>query len=278
MLKTIELTPRIGSEVVADRELLLSGAAAGELRELLEWRGVLVFRGANFTDEEQIAFTDTLGLTHRRGETPVFNVTLDKDKVSHGGAEIANYLRTTFYWHIDHIDQDVLVRASILRACRLPDGGGGETEFCNTYAAYEDLPREDKDAIEHLRVVHSLENAQRMITPEPTYAELLRWQEVRKVHPLVWRHRSGRKSLVLGMTASHIENMALEEGRALLCRLREWATQPNYVYRHEWSVGDVVMWDNTGAMHRVLPYAADSGRMMHRTTLAGEEPVRGAAA
>jgi alpha-ketoglutarate-dependent taurine dioxygenase len=87
----------------------------------------------------------------------------------------------------------------------------------------------------------------------------------------VWTHQSGRKSLVLGSTTSHIEGMTPEAGRALLARLEEWSTQPRFVYRHEWKLGDLLIWDNTGTMHRVLPYAIDSGRMMHRTTLVGEE-------
>jgi alpha-ketoglutarate-dependent taurine dioxygenase len=73
------------------------------------------------------------------------------------------------------------------------------------------------------------------------------------------------------MTASHVEGMSLPEGRALLTPLMEWATQFKFVYRHEWKLGDLVVWDNTGTMHRVVPYALDSGRMMHRTTLVGEE-------
>ena len=65
----------------------------------------------------------------------------------------------------------------------------------------------------------------------------------------------------------------MEAGRALLDELLAWATQPRFVYRHEWSVGDLVIWDNTGCMHRVEPYPADSGRMTHRTTLVGEEAI-----
>ncbi len=90
--------------------------------------------------------------------------------------------------------------------------------------------------------------------------------------PLVWKHRSGRKSLVVGCTAHYVLGMGIEEGSALLTRLRDWATKPQFVYRHEWTVGDLVMWDNTGTLHRAMPYALDSGRMMHRTKLEGEEP------
>jgi alpha-ketoglutarate-dependent taurine dioxygenase len=67
--------------------------------------------------------------------------------------------------------------------------------------------------------------------------------------------------------------MSLEEGRLLLCELHEWATQPNFVYRHEWKVGDMVVWDNTGTMHRACRYAPESGRYMTRVTLQGEEPL-----
>jgi alpha-ketoglutarate-dependent taurine dioxygenase len=89
----------------------------------------------------------------------------------------------------------------------------------------------------------------------------------------VWTHQSGRKSLLLGATADYVVGMPVEESRALLARLRDWCTQPQYVYRHEWQLGDLLIWDNTGTMHRVLPYADDSGRLMHRTILAGEEPL-----
>jgi alpha-ketoglutarate-dependent taurine dioxygenase len=89
----------------------------------------------------------------------------------------------------------------------------------------------------------------------------------------VWTHRSGRKSLVLGSTASHIAGMDLREGWALLTRLRDWATQPQFVYRHEWTVGDMVIWDNSGTMHRATHYELSSGRMMHRTQIAGDEPI-----
>jgi alpha-ketoglutarate-dependent taurine dioxygenase len=94
-----------------------------------------------------------------------------------------------------------------------------------------------------------------------------------KTRRLVWTHKSGRKSLLLGHSASHIEGMDIQEGRALLCRLCEWATQPQYVYSHDWKMGDLLIWDNSGAMHRVVRYPLDSERMMHRTTLFGEEPV-----
>ena len=84
-------------------------------------------------------------------------------------------------------------------------------------------------------------------------------------------HRDGRKSLVIGCHASHVVGMDRRESDALLSELMDWATQPRFVYRHEWTDGDMLVWDNTGVLHRAEPYPLESGRLMHRTTLLGEE-------
>jgi alpha-ketoglutarate-dependent taurine dioxygenase len=267
MLSTIDLSPLIGTEIRVDRETLLKGSAAAEIRRLLEARGVLVFREIKLSDDEQIAFTRTLGEpANQAGKGLLYKITLDAKENS-----MAEYLKGTFYWHIDSTTSDIPARASLLSARRLSPVGG-ETDWANTYAAYDELPESEKKAIENLRVVHDQESAQRMTSPEPTYAELKGWHKFpSKTHPLVWRHKSGRKSLVLGATAFFVEGMSLRDSSELLCRLREWATQPRFVYRHKWSMGDLVIWDNTGTMHRVTPYLPDSGRMMHRTELVGEE-------
>jgi alpha-ketoglutarate-dependent taurine dioxygenase len=249
-------------------EVLLSGEHASELRRLLEARGVLVFRGLNLSDSEQKTFASTLGEVLSMGDETIQKISLDKKE-----SATADYLRGAFYWHIDGSNDDVPTLASILSAKRLPPEGG-DTEFCNTYAAYDALSDSEKRQVDGLRVVHSLESSQLFVTPEPSYAELMKWRSYpTKVHPLVWTHWSGRKSLVLGATAYYIEGMSFEEGRALLCRLRDQATQRSNVYSHKWTDGDTLIWDNTGTMHRVTPYALNSGRMMHRTTLAGEEPL-----
>ena len=92
-------------------------------------------------------------------------------------------------------------------------------------------------------------------------------------HPIIWTHASGRKSMVIGTTADRILGMEIPAGRAMLVRLQEWAAQPAYSLRHKWSEGDFVIWDNTGAMHRAIPYDKSTGRMMHRTSIAGTEAV-----
>jgi len=268
-LTKIDLTPRIGTEIKADVETLVSGRYAAEIRETLQQRGVLIFRDLHMTKEQQKQFGVTLGKVQGMGGDGILPITLDK-KIN---AFVADYLKGSFYWHIDGASDDVPNFAALLNAHVLSETGG-QTLFANTYAAWDDLPEDEKAAIEGLRVVHSMEASQRLFVPVPTYEELQRWQlRTPKVHPLVWTHGSGRKSLLLGATTSHVEGMSLEAGRLLLCKLQEWATQPQFVYRHEWQVGDLLIWDNTGTMHRVEPYAEDSGRLMSRTTLEAEEAI-----
>jgi alpha-ketoglutarate-dependent taurine dioxygenase len=265
-----DITPRIGTEIRADKAALLSGDHAGAIRELLEQRGVLVFPKIGFTDEEQIAFTETLGTfaAEHRGEK-LYKVSLDS-KVN----KQADYLKGSLYWHIDGTMNEVPILASLLLSVALGSDSKGDTEFCNTYAAYEDLADEDKAEIESLRVMHSAWNTLFYYDPEPDIATLKQMQAIGdRELPLVWSHSSGRKSLVLGATARHIIDMDFRKSIELLVRLRDWATQPQFVYRHVWSVGDVVIWDNTGTMHRATPYNPTSGRLLQRTKLAGEEPV-----
>ncbi|SEQ96548.1 Taurine dioxygenase, alpha-ketoglutarate-dependent [Solimonas aquatica] len=265
---TTDIAPRIATAIHADKKTLLSGEYAGRIRELLERRGVLVFPQINFSDEEQVAFTNTLGTfaPELAGEI-VYKVTLDTNENAR-----ADYLKGSWYWHIDGTMNEVPILASILSAKKL-DPNGGDTEFCNTYAAYDELPAGDQQAYEKLRVMHSAWNSLFYYDPEPDPRVLAGMMAIGDQElPLVWKHRSGRKSLVLGCTARHVVDMDFKKSAELLVRLRHWATQPQFVYRHKWTVGDMVIWDNTGTMHRATPYDPKSGRMLHRTKLQGEEP------
>ncbi|MGV0838008.1 TauD/TfdA dioxygenase family protein [Mycolicibacterium thermoresistibile] len=268
-LTTEDLTPRIGTAIRSEKAELLSGVHAGQIRALLEQRGVLVFPGVGFTDDEQVAFTRTLGTfaPERTGEQ-VYNVSLDT-----AVNEAADYLKGSLYWHIDGTMNEVPILASLLSSKVVPDDGSGDTEFCNTYAAYDDLSDADKAEFEQLRVMHSAWNTLFYYEPEPDPKTLRQMMAIGdRELPLVWTHRSGRKSLVLGCTARHVVDMDFRRSAELLVRLRHWATQPQFVYRHKWSVGDLVIWDNTGTMHRATPYDPASGRLLHRTKLEGEEP------
>ena len=262
-----EISPLIGSRVHLKKDDLLSGEYGEMLRDLLEQRGVLVFPQISFTDEEQVIFTKTIGefMPELAGQT-VYSISLDQEVNPN-----REYLKGSLFWHIDGTMNRKPIGAAVLSSKVLPTWGGN-TEFCNTYAAYDALPEERKKEIEGLRVMHSLFISQFYHTPEPTQAQLDNWKNMGQAElPLVWTHRSGRKSLILGNTAHYVVGMDPMESMVLLHGLRDWATQPQFVYSHEWSLGDAVMWDNTGTMHRAMPYDPDCGRLLHRTKTAGEE-------
>jgi alpha-ketoglutarate-dependent taurine dioxygenase len=263
------IKPNIASRVLNSKKELLGGQFAREIRDLLEQRGILVFPQIHFTDEEQIAFTKTLGTFQpERQGGDIFKVTLDTKENPHS----AEYLKGSLYWHLDGTMNPVPILASLLASKKLPSWGGN-TGFCSTYAAWEKLPEERKAELDGLRVIHSVWASIFYYEPEPSLAKLKNLQAIGdRELPLVWRHRSGRKSLILGCTAHHVLGVSAAKSAEILVGLREWATSAEFSYSHEWKIGDLAMWDNTGTLHRAEPYDLSSGRMLHRTKLEGEEP------
>ena len=241
--------------------------------EALEENGALVFRDLHVDDATQVAFSRKLGKVEvfGKGEFPeIFRVTLDPAK-----NPAAEYLRGTFDWHLDGATDDIPIMATVLSAHAVA-ASGGETEFASTYAAYDDLSDDEKERYLQLRVVHTFEAAQRLVNPDPSPEELAMWRKrPAKTHPLVWRHRSGRRSLVLGATTSHVEGMERRRGTRAARRPAgavddaRAGVPPRVVGRRH---GDL------GQPRRVAPRAAgttpSSARDMHRTTIAGDEPIQ----
>ena len=274
-----KLTESVGAEVTGiDSDRLANDDTLGAaILDALEDSGVLVFPGLGLDPEAQVAFCRRLGEIDHSSDghheiAGIYPVTLDTSKNAS-----AAYLRATFEWHIDGctpLNDECPQKATVLSAKQVASSGG-ETQFANSYAAHDDFTDEEKQRFGALRVVHSLEASQRRVNPDPSTEELARWR-ARPIHehPLVWTHRSGRKSLVLGASADYVVGMDRDEGRALLAVLLERATRPELVYSHRWTVGDTVIWDNNGVLHRAGRYAADSERLMLRTTVLGDEPIQ----
>ncbi len=268
----------IGGEVsgIEPDDLLNDESVVVSVTDALEANGVLVFRDLNLDPEEQVAFCERIGeVDYSEGHHPVpgiYRVTRDAAKNS-----AAEYLKGTFHWHIDGctpLHGEPPQKATMLSAKAVAESGG-ETEFASTYAAYDALRDDEKERFACLRVLHSLEASQRLVYPDPTPEQLQGWRSRPTcVHPLVWTHRSGRKSILISAHADHIVDMDPDESRALLDELMDRTTKDEFVYRHHWSVGDTVLWDNTGVMHRSTPYPAGSPREMLRTTIFGSEPIQ----
>jgi alpha-ketoglutarate-dependent taurine dioxygenase len=273
-LKIEKVTPTVGAEVTGvDADHLLNDPAMpSAVMSAAEEHGALLFRGLNIDDDSQATFFSKLGDVVRfpgYRNPEVMLVTLDPDNPN------AEYFRGNVQWHIDGtINQTVPAKATVLTAHRVSDTGG-ETEFVSTYSAYDALTDEERARLADLRVYHSMEAVQRDVQPDPTPEQLSNWkQRGGSEHPLVWTHESGRRSLVLGATADYIVGMDTDEGRGLLADLLARATRPEMIFRHSWSVGDTVIWDNTGTLHRAMPYDPATRREMHRTTIVGNEAIK----
>jgi alpha-ketoglutarate-dependent taurine dioxygenase len=280
MSRTISVEPlstSVGALVggIDADQLAADDALAAEVLAALEQYGVLVFRSLDLDPVRQVAFSQRLGeIDYEPGHHEVrgiYRVTLDKSKNSS-----ADYLKGTFDWHMDGctpLHGEPPQKATVLSAKQV-SAVGGETEFGSTYAAYDALSDDEKERFSALHVLHCLEATQRRVTPDPTAEQLAAWRRrPTSTHPLIWTHRSGRRSLVIGAHADHVVELEPDDGQALLNELLDRTTAADRIYRHKWSIGDTVIWDNTGVVHRATPYAPDSDREMLRTTVFGDEPI-----
>jgi alpha-ketoglutarate-dependent 2,4-dichlorophenoxyacetate dioxygenase len=262
------------------------GETLAAIRAGMDEHAVLVFRDQPFADEEQLAFARRLdGQLHSKTGASVIR----KNRLGNEAlTDISNldetgdilkpddrrraYSLANRLWHTDASFQDPAGRYSMLSA-RIVPPVGAETEYADMRAAYDALPAETRARLEGLRVHHSIAYSRQTLGFEFSKEEEDRLKGA--VHPLVRTiPRSGRRSLYLASHASRIVDWPVAEGRLLLRDLTEHATRPEFVYRHSWRVGDLVIWDNRCLLHRATPYDAQRHkRLMQRTTVAGDGPT-----
>ena len=240
---------------------------------------VLLFRNQNLDDESQVAFSKQIGTVERsfvdnlgRSRPEITNLSnVDKNnKLLEKGSDRDVFLSGNQVWHTDGSFKLVPSLGSALSAREVPPIGG-ETEFSDMRAAYDALPYATKCVIEDLTAEHDFLYSQGTIGIE-YMSEKEKTSVPPAQHPLVRIHpESGRKAIYAGRHASHVLGMPIEDGRALIQELNQFATQPEFVYRHTWQAGDLVLWDNRMVMHRGRPYDDTKfRRIMLRTTLAGQ--------
>lgn len=273
-----KITPTIGAEVTdVDLDRLLNDdEIPGLLWDALRDHGVLLMRGLGLDVDTQVEFGRRMGEVdlvsgEEYNEPGVMRVSMDPNK--NGGQET---VRGTFNWHMDGCSLPPgrnISPMTILTSVVLSETGG-QTEFASTRAFFDSLSDDEKNRLAKLRVVHSVAGSRRRVIPHPTAEQEALWATLhRREHPLVWRLRKGLPSLLIGGTSECLVGMPREEGLAILDDLTARATAHGRVYRHEWSVGDTIMWDNLGLLHRVEPYEDGSKRELIRTTLVGDEPT-----
>ncbi len=175
-------------------------------------------------------------------------------------------------WHSDASFRPVVGALSMLYAHAVPPSGG-ETEFADLRSAYDALANAMKKQVAGLSAEHVYGHSRTQLG-FPSYSEEERKALPPVQHPLVRRHvGSGRDSLYLGSHASHVVGWPVPEGRLLLLDLLEHATQRQFVYSHQWRVGDLVIWDSRCTLHRGRRYDVSFPRDLRRVTTRDAAPA-----
>lgn len=272
--------PRFAAEVHGlDLAAGVSDEVISAIERAMDLHGVLVLRNQHFEPAQQVAFTRRFGPLEysfnkmlNRAESrlkhieiaDISNVTDDGEVADRHHRRIVNNMANQL-WHSDVSFQDPPARFSMLYSVINPSWGG-DTEFADMRAAYDDLDDRLKQRVADLKVEHFSLHSRFMLGDTQYTQEQI--DAIPRVHwPLVRTHPgSGRPLLFIGAHASHVVDMPMAEGRVLLAELLEHATGPRHVYRHTWRTGDFVIWDNRATLHRGRRYDIAERRELRRTT------------
>ena len=280
-VKIRPLCDALGAEVIgADLTNPLSGEDAKAVEEAFFDHHLLCFRSdplepsdfarvARYFGEPQLQ----LIRTQRHGEAPEVSVLESTYKSADDKPDDLTRVRLSG-WHTDDSYFETPAKATMLQSIAIPDSGG-QTKFCNTRKAYEDLPDEKKAQIDGLKAVHGYDTKRAPGRPKKrTQQETDETPDV--IHPLVRTHEdTGYKSLYFNANRTdRIVDWERSKSDAVLDEVYEQITKPNNQYHHEWRVGDLLLWDNRCLVHSVnVDYPVGQRRLHQRILLKGSRPV-----
>jgi len=260
------LSTHVGVEVSGvDLARPIDPTIEAALRDLLLRHHLLLFRGLDLSAADQARFARCFGETSLRELNK--SATADKDSQFVSNTRADGIFGTgELEFHIDQLFLEQPLKALILYAVEVPETGGG-TNFVDTHGVYDTLPAALRARIEGLRCRHERAYDKR------TTAD---WNVVDAadarpswVHPLVWTDpRTGRRAIwVNNLTTIGIEDMEPEAGARLIAEVRSHLLNETYIYRHDWAVGDLILWDNLVLQHARPPFDASAARTLRRTPI-----------
>lgn len=264
----------------------LPESAVREIVAGMDRYAVLVFPGQQLSQQQQLDFARQFGPLDvgfrriRKGAphrldynelADISNVALNGEVAKRDDPKIVNNIANQL-WHSDSSFQDPPARYSMLHAVVIP-AKGGETEFCDLRAAYDALSPDLKDLIRDLKAEHYALHS-RFMLGDTGYTQEQKEALPPVVWPLVKTHPGSRRELLwVGVHCTRVLDMTVAEGRMLIMDLLEHATQREFIYRHHWTVGDMVMWDNRATLHRGRRFDFAERREMRRATTEDTEVV-----
>jgi taurine dioxygenase len=272
-----------GAEIGFDLAQDIDDPTFREIERIFHDNIVVVFRGQQLANERHIEFGSRFGELEihivKKYLLPGFPEILLISNIRDAAGEHIGLADAGFTWHTDTSYRRRPSRCSLLYAKEVPYRDGepvGDTVFANTIAAYEALPTSMKQRIDGLKAIHRYSARRRVAdSPRPklTAEQLAETPDI--AHPIVRTHPyTGRKSLyVTAGECAGIEGMPEDEAVDLIAELDAHCVRPEFLYRHKWQVGDLLMWDNATSMHlAICDYALPQRRLMHRTTVIGTVP------
>lgn len=278
----------LGAEIGVDLSRPLDDATFREIEDAFHDNIVVCFRGQNLTNEQHIAFSRRFGELEihivKKYLLPGFPEILLVSNITNEAGEHIGLADAGFTWHSDVSYRQCPSRCSLLYAKEVPVRDEvvlGDTVFANCIAAYEALPVAMKKRLEGLKATHRYSSRRRVENsprPKLTAAQIAETPDI--AHPIVRTHPfTGRKAIYItageciGITLPNGEVMPEAEALDLIAELDAHCVKPEFLYRHHWRAGDLVMWDNATAMHlAICDYALPERRLMHRTTVIGSQP------
>ena len=282
-LEVEPLGPVLGARVTGIDVSDIDDATFEEIHAAWLEHPVLVFADQHLTPESQIAFSRRFGNLEVHistdhlldGHPEIVMISNKKENGRYIGGVSAGE-----YWHSDLSCKAEPTKASLLYALEIPSAGG-DTEWADMYAAYDALPEATRRKIAGLRGIHSWN---RMRNPRVEVPAMHRGDAAMRYgerapddvhHPMVRTHpETGRKALYVSQRFTlGVDGLDYDEGQALLDELFAHQTKPEFIFRHHWTVGDLVLWDNRCTIHwAVRNYDPAEIRHMHRTSVAGDVP------
>jgi len=274
------LTPRLGARVDLDLGRGLDDATFDAVYEAFLRYQVLLFPPQDLSPARQVEFGRRFGELqihvmnqyHSDAHPELYRLSNLDDKGRPNGRHPD---KGTLAWHTDGSWQRVTGQATLIYGEVMPASGvGGETHFCDMYGAYERLSPAWKTRLAGLRAVHNLDFSRTRRHAEDPLTDDQRRARPPVDHPIVRTHAdSGRKCVYLGDHAESIVGMAYDEGRALIEEVNAMIVHDDLTYRHRWSPGQLIVWDNRCVLHRATAYdPSRDRRVIRRCTVLGEVP------
>lgn len=280
----IRVTPlgyALGAEVTGiDLRQPLAEAARRQLYQAWLEHLVLVFPNQPLSAEEHMAFSRNFGTLDTHTSQPPDHLDPDHPEImlitnKRLRGKLSNTRNTGRNWHTDLTYSPRPAKGALLM-CREKPPVGGDTMWANLYLAYETLSPPMRELVDKLEAVHDASLIKGIEQRDPASVADIKRRNPPIVHPVVRVHpETGRKSLLIGQRIRRFVGMTDEESDVILKFLNDHATSPEFVYRHRWSVNDIVLWDNRCTQHIALPdFDQSQPRFMMRCSLQGEETGR----